>query len=96
MSALGAAEIHPSAVVEPGARIGAGVRIGPFAHVGPEVTLADGVELRSHAVVTGATYVGAQSTVFSFAVLGEIPQDLKFRGEATRLEIGPRARHPRE
>ena len=92
MSALGAAEIHPSAVVEPGARIGAGVRIGPFAHVGPEVTLADGVELRSHAVVTGATYVGAQSTVFSFAVLGEIPQDLKFRGEATRLEIGPRAR----
>lgn len=86
------ATVHPAAHVEPGAVIGPGCRIGPFALIGAEVTLAEGVEIRSHAVVTGWTTIGAQSTVFPFAVLGEIPQDLKFRGERTRLEIGARNR----
>ncbi|MGR3803940.1 acyl-ACP--UDP-N-acetylglucosamine O-acyltransferase [Marinibacterium profundimaris] len=85
-------DIHPSAVIEEGARIGSGVRIGPFCHVGPDVTLGDGVELRSHVVVTGHTTVGAETVVFSGAVLGEIPQDLKFSGETTRVEIGARNR----
>ncbi|MCP1169642.1 acyl-ACP--UDP-N-acetylglucosamine O-acyltransferase [Limimaricola litoreus] len=85
-------EIHPSAVIEEGARIGAGCRIGPFCHVGPEVVLQDGVELRSHVVVTGDTEIGAQTVVFSFSVIGEIPQDLKFDGERTRLRIGARNR----
>lgn len=84
--------IHPSAVVEPGARIGAGCRIGPFAWIGPDVVLDDGVEVRSHAVITGDTRIGAGSTVFSFAVVGEVPQDLKFAGERTRLRIGARTR----
>lgn len=86
------AEVHPSAVVDPGARLGAGVRVGPFCVVGPDVVLADGVELRSHVVVTGATEIGAGTVVFPFAVLGEIPQDLKFAGERTRLVIGARNR----
>ena len=85
-------EIHPSAVIEEGARIGEGCRIGPFCHVGAQVVLQDGVELKSHVVVTGDTEIGAQSVVFSFSVIGEIPQDLKFDGERTRLRIGARNR----
>ena len=86
------AEVHARAHVEPGATIGPGCRIGPFAVVGAEVTLGEGVEIRNHAVVTGWTEIGAGTTVFPFAVLGEIPQDLKFRGERTRLVIGARNR----
>lgn len=85
-------QIHASAIVEPGAMIGQGVRIGPFCHVGAGVRLADGVELKSHVVVTGDTSVGAGTVIFPFACIGEAPQDLKFRGEATRLEIGARNR----
>ncbi|MGV6840515.1 MAG: acyl-ACP--UDP-N-acetylglucosamine O-acyltransferase [Planktomarina sp.] len=86
------ASIHPSAVVEDGATIGAGCVIEPFCYVGPKVTLADNVTLKSHAVVKGDTFIGTETVVFSFAVLGEIPQDLKFQGEETRLEIGKRNR----
>jgi UDP-N-acetylglucosamine acyltransferase len=86
------ARIHPSAVVEEGAEIAAGCTIGPFCHVGPEVRLAEDVELKSHVVVTGDTRIGAETVIFPFAVIGEIPQDLKFRGERTRLEIGERNR----
>ena len=86
------ARIHPSAVIEPGAQIGAGCEIGPFCHVGPEVVLAERVTLKSHVVVTGRTTVGTETVIFPFAVIGEIPQDLKFKGEATRLEIGARNR----
>ena len=88
----GAAEIHPSAVVDPGARIGAGCVVGPFCVLGPDVVLGDGVHLRSHVVVTGDTEVGEGTTVFPFAVLGEVPQDLKFAGERTSLRIGRRNR----
>lgn len=84
--------IHPSAVVEHGAEIGAGCVIGPFAVIGPEVVLAEDVEVKSHAVVTGWTEIGAGSVVFPFACVGEIPQDLKYAGERTRLIIGARAR----
>jgi UDP-N-acetylglucosamine acyltransferase len=79
-------------VVEEGAQIGAGCRIGPFCHVGPEVVLGDGVRLHSHVVVTGQTSIGPETEIFPFAVIGGIPQDLKFRGEKTRLEIGARNR----
>ncbi|WP_042244875.1 acyl-ACP--UDP-N-acetylglucosamine O-acyltransferase [Paracoccus sp. PAMC 22219] len=84
--------IHPSAVIEPGAEIGAGVRIGPFCVVGPKVRLADGVELKSHVVVTGDTSVGEGTVIFPFASIGEVPQDLKFKGEDVRLQIGARNR----
>jgi UDP-N-acetylglucosamine acyltransferase len=84
--------IHPSAFVDPAAKIGAGVRIGPFAVIGAEVTLAEGVEVKSHAVVTGWTDVGAQTVIFPFACVGEVPQDLKYKGEHTRLIIGARCK----
>jgi len=84
--------IHPSAVIDEGAEIGAGVEIGPFCHVGPEVRLGDGVVLKSHVVVTGDTEVGDETVVFPFACIGEIPQDLKFAGEKTKLTIGRRNR----
>lgn len=86
------AQVHPAAVVEEGAVIGANVRVGPFSVIGPDVRLAEGVEVKSHVVITGQTSIGADSVIFPFAVIGEIPQDLKFNGEKTRLEIGARCR----
>ena len=80
--------VHPSAWVEPGAVLGADVEIGPFCHVGAGVTLAEGVKLLSHVVAVGATEIGARTRVFPFASIGHEPQDLKFRGEPTRLKIG--------
>lgn len=84
--------IHPLALVDPGARLGEGCRIGPFCIVGPEVELGPDVVLKSHVVVTGQTSIGEGTVVFPFASIGEIPQDLKFRGERTRLVIGARNR----
>ena len=86
------AQVHASAVIEAGAVIGPGCRIGPFAVIGPEVTLGARVEVKSHAVVTGWTDVGDETVIFPFAVVGEVPQDLKFRGERTRLIVGRRNR----
>jgi len=86
------ADIHPSAVIEQGAVIGQGCSIGPFCHIGPNVVLHDNVTLKSHVVVTGQTEIGSGTTVYSFAVLGEIPQDKKFNGEETKLIIGERNR----
>jgi len=86
------AQVHPAAIVEDGAQIGAGCRIGPFALIGPEVTLAEGVEVKSHAIVTGLTDLGPGCTVFPFATVGEVPQDLKYAGERTRLIVGARCR----
>jgi UDP-N-acetylglucosamine acyltransferase len=86
------AQVHPSAVIEDGAEIGPGVVVGPFCLVGGRVRLAEGVVLRSHAVVTGETRIGPQTEIFPGAVIGEVPQDLKFKGEATRLEVGARNR----
>ena len=84
------AVIHPSAVVDPGARIGDTARIGPFCVVGPDVDLADGVELISHVVAAGRTRIGADTRIFPFASIGHQPQDLKYRGEPSTLEIGAR------
>ena len=81
-------DIHPTAIVEPGARLGAGVAIGPYCHVGPEVELGEGVELKSHVVVAGRTSIGGGTRIFPFASIGHQPQDLKYRGEASRLVIG--------
>ena len=84
--------IHPSAVIEDGAVIGDGCRIGPFCLVGPHVVLGENVVLKSHVVVTGDTHIGDDTVVFPFAVIGEIPQDLKFGGEKTALRVGKRNR----
>ena len=80
--------IHDSAIVASGAQLGADVKIGPFCVVGENVTLADGVELKSHVVVEGHTSIGPGTTIYPFASIGHPPQDLKFHGEVSRLEIG--------
>lgn len=84
--------IHASAVIEEGAQIDPTAQVGPFCVVGPQVVLGPGVQLKSHVVVTGRTEVGEGTVIFPFAVIGEIPQDLKFKGEATQLIIGKRNR----
>ncbi|WP_170455200.1 acyl-ACP--UDP-N-acetylglucosamine O-acyltransferase [Ruegeria arenilitoris] len=84
--------IHPSAIIEDGAQIGQDCVVGPFCLVGSQVRLGDRVELKSHVVVTGDTSIGDDCVIFNFSVIGEIPQDLKFGGENTRLEIGKRNR----
>ncbi|MVO14393.1 acyl-ACP--UDP-N-acetylglucosamine O-acyltransferase [Parasedimentitalea huanghaiensis] len=84
--------IHPSAVIEEGATIGEGCEIGPFCVIGAEVVLGQRVVLKSHVVVAGQTNIGDDTVVFSFAVLGEVPQDLKFMGEQSRTVIGKRNR----
>lgn len=86
------AKIHASAVLEDGCVINAGCEVGPFCCIGPNVVLGAKVRLKSHVVVTGQTEIGDETEVFSFAVIGEIPQDLKFNGEETRLIIGKRNR----
>lgn len=84
--------IHPSAVIEDGAQIGAGCTVGPFSIIGPKVRLGAGVQVKSHAVVTGWTDVGDDTVIFPYACVGEIPQDLKYKGEETRLIVGARCR----
>lgn len=86
------AGLHPSALIDPGATLGEGVTVGPFSVIGPDVTLGAGVEIGSHVVITGWTEIGEGSRVFPFASIGEIPQDLKFGGERTRLRVGKRTR----
>jgi len=83
--------IHPTAIVDPGARLGPGVKIGPFCTVGADVVLEDDVELVSHVAIDGHTRLAAGVKVFPFATVGLAPQDLKYKGEATRTEIGPRS-----
>ena len=82
------AGVHFGSVVEDGAQIGKDVEIGPFCFVGRNVVLGDDVKLHSHVVIAGDTQVGENTEIFPFASLGNIPQDLKFNGEASRLTIG--------
>ena len=80
--------IHPSAIIHPEAQIASNVEIGPWCTVGPHVKIGAGTKLISHVVVEGWTDIGEDNLVFPFAVLGSVPQDLKYKGEATRLSIG--------
>jgi UDP-N-acetylglucosamine acyltransferase len=82
------AEIHPTAIIEPGARLADSARIGPFCHIGARVELGERVELLSHVVVAGHTTVGDGTRIFPFASIGHPPQDLKYKGEPSRLTIG--------
>jgi UDP-N-acetylglucosamine acyltransferase len=81
-------DIHDTAIIDKGAKIGSDVEIGPFCVIGSGVTLHDNVTLHSHVSIAGNTQIGAHSTVFPFASLGHAPQDKKYNGEASRLEIG--------
>ncbi|RME37782.1 MAG: acyl-ACP--UDP-N-acetylglucosamine O-acyltransferase, partial [Planctomycetota bacterium] len=82
------ARIHPTAVVSPEARIGRNVEIGPYSVIGPRVTIGDGCKIHHHVTIDGDTTLGEHCEVFPQAVLGLPPQDLKWRGERTRLIIG--------
>jgi UDP-N-acetylglucosamine acyltransferase len=80
--------IDPTARVHPEARLGAGVEVGPFCVVDAQVEIGAGTVLGAHVVVTGRTRIGARNRFFPFCVIGAEPQDKKFAGEDTRLEIG--------
>jgi UDP-N-acetylglucosamine acyltransferase len=83
-----AASIHPTAIVAPGAVVPAGCIIGPFCTVGPNVVLGEDCELVSHVVLDGHTTLGRGNKIFSFACIGIAPQDLKYKGEPTRVILG--------
>jgi UDP-N-acetylglucosamine acyltransferase len=85
-------DIDPRAVVDPGAQIGEGVRIGPFAVIGKHVRIGKGTVVGPHAVVEGRTTIGSNNSIFQFASIGAVPQDLKYRGEESELVIGHRNR----
>jgi UDP-N-acetylglucosamine acyltransferase len=80
--------IDPRAVVSPQARLASDVTVGPFSVIGPDVTIGPRSVVGPHAVIHGPTSLGADNRVFQFASLGDAPQDKKYRGEPTRLEIG--------
>jgi UDP-N-acetylglucosamine acyltransferase len=83
-------DIDPAAIVHPDARIGAGTTIGPHVKIGPQVTIGSGCRIGASAVIDGATVIGDECEIYPFASIGQQPQDLKYRGEPTRLEIGKR------
>ena len=82
--------IDPRAVVSPQAQIAEDVQIGPFSVIGADVVIGPGSWIGPHVVINGPTRMGAGNKVFQFASLGDAPQDKKYNGESTRLEIGDR------
>jgi UDP-N-acetylglucosamine acyltransferase len=83
-------DVHPTAVIHPSARLGDGVRVGPYAVVGEHCRVGDGTVLGAHAVIESFTTIGQDCQVFTGAVVGAIPQDLKFGGEESYTVIGDR------
>lgn len=82
--------IDPHAIVAPQAELAADVAVGPFSVIGPEVRIGPGTVVGPHVVITGRTTIGANNRIYQFASLGDAPQDKKYAGEPTRLEIGDR------
>ena len=80
--------VHPTAIVDARAELATGVEIGPYAVIGPHVRLMEGVRVAAHAVIDGRTVVGAATRIFPFASIGQIPQDLKYKGEPSELVVG--------
>ena len=80
--------IHPTALIAPGARLAPDVEVGPYTVIGEHVEIDAGTRIGPHAVITGHTSIGKGNHIFQFVSLGEIPQDKKYNGEPTRLEIG--------
>ena len=82
--------VHPTALVHPGARLGTDVHVGAYSIIGEHVEIGAGSRIGPHAVITGHTRIGESNRIFQFVSLGEEPQDKKYAGEPTRLEIGDR------
>ncbi|HEY0840690.1 MAG TPA: acyl-ACP--UDP-N-acetylglucosamine O-acyltransferase [Vulgatibacter sp.] len=80
--------IHPSAIVDGKAELHPSVTVGPFSVIGPDVRIGEGTKVGPHVVITGHTTIGRNNTFFQFSSIGDAPQDLKYRGQPTRLEIG--------
>ncbi|HEX8956547.1 MAG TPA: acyl-ACP--UDP-N-acetylglucosamine O-acyltransferase [Burkholderiaceae bacterium] len=84
------ANIHPTAIVDKGAQLDDSVEIGPYSVIGPHVVVGAGTKIGPHVVVEGHTTIGRDNTIYQFTSVGSQPQDKKFAGEITRLEIGDR------
>ena len=80
--------IHKTAIIDKKAKISAKAIIGPYSIVGPNVEIREGTEIKSHVYITGNTTIGNNTKIFPFASIGTNPQDLKYKGEETKLEIG--------
>jgi UDP-N-acetylglucosamine acyltransferase len=80
--------IHPSSIVHPGAKLAAGVSVGPYSIIGEHVEIGEGTTVGAHVVIEGRTRIGRNNRIFSHSALGGEPQDKKYAGEATGLEIG--------
>jgi UDP-N-acetylglucosamine acyltransferase len=83
-----AAKIHPTAIVDSSAEIDSSVEIGAFSVIGPQVKIDAGTRIASHVVINGPSIIGKNNQIFQFSSLGEAPQDKKYKGEPTLLEIG--------
>jgi UDP-N-acetylglucosamine acyltransferase len=82
--------IHPTAIIHSNARLGEGVRVGPYSIIGEHVEIGERTSIGPHVVITGHTRIGRDNRIYQFCSLGEAPQDKKYAGEPTRLEIGDR------
>ena len=80
--------IHKTAIIDSNAKISKNVIIGPYSVIGSNVEIGENTEIQSHVNITGNTIIGKNNKIFPFASIGNIPQDLKFQGEETKLEIG--------
>jgi UDP-N-acetylglucosamine acyltransferase len=85
-----AASIHPTAVIAADAELGDGVEVGAYTVIGPGVVIGANTRIGPHALIQGPTRIGADNQIFQFASVGSAPQDKKYKGEPTRLEIGDR------
>lgn len=88
----GVGVVHPTAIVSPGAELGPEVEVGAYAFVGPNVRIGGGTRVEHHASIDGHTTLGEENCISPFAVLGSVPQDMKYEGEASRLVLGDRNR----
>lgn len=84
--------IHPTAIIDPGAKLAEGVTVGPFAIIDDKVTIGRGTKVGAHAVIRPFVEIGEDNEIYQFASIGDLPQDLKFGGEESRLVIGDRNR----
>jgi len=81
-------KIHDTALIDPGADLDSDVEVGPYSIIGPQVKIGKGTKISSHVVVEGRTEIGEGNVIFSFATVGTVPQDMKYKGEASELIIG--------
>ena len=80
--------IHKTAIIDPKAKISDNVKVGAYSVIGPNVEIDKGTEVQSHVIITGDTKIGSNNKIYPFASIGNDPQDLKFKGEKTKLKIG--------